>query len=799
MGEPVRADDADGTAAGAQPRGSREGALTRAGIAIPPEADARFHSLILRQIHEAVVSIDNAGLVTYLNPTAERQYDVTSTDAVGRPLRDIYEYGWRTPQDEADAADQLRRNGFWRGHNTHVLRNGRVLEVESAVTVLRDDVGHETGLLAVIRDVTAALRAEQALRVSEERLRRALSIDTVGVLFFTLDGRITDANPAFERMSGYTCSELRTIDHWHRLTAAEFQEATARAAAEVAERGETAPYEKQMIRKNGSRWWGLFAPKRIAGAGADAECVEFILDITHAKQGEAILQELEERRRMALDAAELGTWKHDLATGRVELDERARAHYGIDSAVVPIEQVARRIHPEDAARLQQAIAQAVDPASKRPVAAEYRVLDADGSIRWLSVNGRVRFDTAAGSERATVGIGTTRDITERKQVEAALRDADRRKDEFLAILAHELRNPLAPIRTATGILRAHKVPEALQLRAREVIERQVAHMARLVDDLLDVSRLSRGQLSLQRAHVDLNEVLDHALETARPLIEDRRHRLVERRSPRPMILDADLARLSQVFANLLNNAAKYTPAGGTITVAVADSGGHVDVRVSDTGEGIAPEHLGAVFELFTQGSGATTSSAGGLGIGLALARRLVELHGGVLNAASPGIGRGATFTVTLPLAASAEVPRQLDPPAEAVTHICRRVLVVDDNTDAADTTAVLLQASGAEVRTAYDGEQALRDVADFHPDIVVLDLGMPGVSGVEVCRRIRLLPDGQSVVVVAVTGWGQEDSRRRTLAAGFDAHLVKPVAPDALLRLVRDSRPRSADAAQQTD
>ena len=573
-------------------------------------------------------------------------------------MRDLYEYRWVDPTDETRSTAALARDGFWRGENLHILRDGTVLHVDSSVSVLTDGANRPVGLLAVIRDVTSEKRAA------------------------------------------------------------------------------------------------------------------------------AVQEQLEERARIALDAAELGTWRHDISTGQVELDARARAHYGINAQVVGIEDILARIHPEDLSTVRHTIVAAIDPRVKAAVNVEYCVVRPQGSTRWLSVSGTVRFEVVDGTERAVVAIGTTRDVTNERRTQERLHDADRRKDEFLAILAHELRNPLAPIRTAVGILRAQNVPEALQVRSRDIIDRQVAHMARLVDDLLDVSRLSRGLISLQRGAVSLDEVLDAAIETARPLVEDRRHTLTERRTDRNIVLDADLARLSQVFANLLNNAAKYTPPNGAITVDVADGPGYVEIRVTDTGEGIAPDQLERIFGLFAQGGGSSGSSAGGLGIGLALARKLVELHGGVITVESAGPGLGTTFTVTLPIVE--RLPAVEAPLAQPSVGAARgrRVLVVDDNTDAADTTTLLLQEAGCVVRTAYDGEQALHELTSFTPDVVLLDLGMPGLDGVEVCRRIRAFPSGASMKVIAVTGWGQEESRRRTTLAGFDEHLVKPVNPDMLLQVV---------------
>jgi PAS domain S-box-containing protein len=386
------------------------------------------------------------------------------------------------------------------------------------------------------------------------------------------------------------------------------------------------------------------------------------------------------------------------------------------------------------------------------------------------------------------GVAIVLDITERKRAEQALRDADRRKDEFLAILAHELRNPLAPIRTAVGILQSTGVPEPLRARSLDIIERQVAHMTRLIDDLLDVSRLSSGKMNLQRGPLMLDQVLDAAVETARPIIEEHEHRLEQRRGSADVCLDADLARLSQVFANLLNNAAKYTPNGGTLSIDVKESPTSVDVHVTDTGQGIAPDRLESIFNLFAQGSGTSSTTIGGLGIGLALARKLVELHGGTLSVSSPGVGCGATFTVSLPTMPLAdEAPEDRERGEPGTRNLGRRVLVVDDSVDAADTVATLLQVAGCVTRAVYRGDDALAEIIAFKPEIVLLDIGMPGVDGFDVCRRIRSLADGDSVFVVAITGWGQDDDRRKTREAGFDAHLVKPVAPDALLDLVKNA------------
>jgi signal transduction histidine kinase len=392
--------------------------------------------------------------------------------------------------------------------------------------------------------------------------------------------------------------------------------------------------------------------------------------------------------------------------------------------------------------------------------------------------------------------------------EEALREADRRKDEFLAMLAHEIRNPLAPIRTAVQLLRLKELPEAQRANARDVIERQVEHLVRLIDDLLDVSRITRGAITLQRARVDLAEVVARAVETSRPLIDSRRHELAIVLPDESLTVFGDLTRLSQVLANLLNNAAKYTDAHGRIHVRVERDGGEAVLRVQDNGIGISTEMLSKVFDLFAQADRTLERSSGGLGIGLALVRRLVEMHGGSVNAHSGGVGQGTEMVIRLPIGVDdrmAARPQENDKekapgasttgeaagapttgePAAAPTISSRRILIVDDNKDAADSMALLVETAGHSARTAYDGHQALDLASAFAPDVLLLDLGVPGLNGFEIARRIRRQPWGKTVALIAVTGWGQEQDRRRTAEAGFDAHLIKPVGQADLLRALR--------------
>jgi PAS domain S-box-containing protein len=381
-----------------------------------------------------------------------------------------------------------------------------------------------------------------------------------------------------------------------------------------------------------------------------------------------------------------------------------------------------------------------------------------------------------------------RDVSERKRAEEALRAADRRKDEFLAVLGHELRNPLAPLRSGVELLElARGRPELIE-GIRVMMQRQVGHLVHLVDDLLDLSRITRGQIQLRKDTVDLHAVVAAAVELTQPFIVERGHELTVDPPGEAIRVFGDAERLTQIVGNLLSNAAKYTPAGGRIDVRAQVSEGRALVRVRDTGFGIPAERLDDIFDMFTQvPEHRAHIGGGGLGVGLALSRRLSELHGGTLEAASEGLDRGSEFTLRLPLA---EMPAVL--PAQslqtaAAQILPQRVLVVDDNVDAADTLRLVLDLQGHQTEVAYDPPSALTAVERFAPHCVLLDIGLPGVDGYETARRIRSLPSGGRTRLIAVTGWGQQEDKQRAWAAGFDAHLTKPVDFAAVAALLADT------------
>ena len=511
-------------------------------------------------------------------------------------------------------------------------------------------------------------------------------------------------------------------------------------------------------------------------------------------RGEETLRASEQRLRLALDAGGMGSWEWNLRTNQVVWSPELEAIHGLQPGTFDgtFDAYRRDIHPDDFENVQSQIARSLDGTDHR---LEYRIVRPDGTLRWVEGRGKV-FRDESGAPVRLVGVCT--DITERKLQEAAAAEAERRKDEFLATLAHELRNPLAPISNALYLLKTFDADRPARDRAIEIMERQLGHMVRLVDDLLDVSRITRGALQLRMERVDLASIVGSAVETSLPIAQRRRQELVVSAVP-PLQVQGDAVRLAQTFANVINNACKFTPEGGRIRVDVEDMGNEAVIKVTDNGIGIDPSHLDSIFQMFSQVDHAMTRSQAGLGIGLALARRIVELHGGSIRAGSDGIGKGSTFTIRLPLAAAHGSDRAAPAPEQAVDAGRRRILVVEDNEDAASTLAMMLTSAGNEVAVSHDAHAALETAERLKPDTVLLDLGLPKMSGYDVCRRLRKEPWARDVVIVALSGWGQQQDRRESSDAGFDAHLVKPVQFDTLAatlskaRRARGSAPASFD------
>jgi PAS domain S-box-containing protein len=510
-----------------------------------------------------------------------------------------------------------------------------------------------------------------------------------------------------------------------------------------------------------------------------------LLELTHMRQsGEA-------RLRLAMEGAKMGTWDWDLDANTVRWSAttfEALGYVPRADGLSNYRMWRERIHPNDVARVESQLNAAMADGSI--YATEYRIRRADtGEIRWLTAYGRSLGSDGVGPRR---NVGILLDITDRKMAEQALAEADRRKDEFLATLAHELRNPLGPVRNAARILGAvNLAPEQLAW-CREVIQRQTEQMALLLDDLLDISRITLGRLQLKKEPVDVSRLVESAVETARPLIDSRNHRLIMELPHGPVLLNADPLRIAQVLANLLTNAAKYMDPGGEIRVAARAIGQDIEITVTDTGIGLEPGSLQSVFEMFSQVDSALERSQGGLGIGLALVKGLVKLHQGSVRAESQGVGQGSRFIVRLPgISFGAARVLQLEPAADAAEAEAAaapgyRILVADDNRDAAESLAMLLKMSGYEVRTAEDGEAALRTSEQFLPHAAFIDIGMPRLNGYEVAKRMRPEPWGAGIRLIALTGWGQDENKRQAFESGFDHHLTKPVDPTDLDRLLKE-------------
>lgn len=461
------------------------------------------------------------------------------------------------------------------------------------------------------------------------------------------------------------------------------------------------------------------------------------------------------------------------------------------------------VHPDDRENVQSAMA--AENARQMGFQVEYRLRRADGEYRFAIAAGAPRKSEAG---EFTGYIGSIIDNTERRRAEDSLREADTRKDEFLATLAHELRNPLAPLRNGLQVIaKSRHDPESVA-HAREMMERQLHHMVRLVDELLDVSRISRGTLNLRRERVELVSVIQTAVESSRPLIESAGHEFLISLPRETIYLDADVTRLSQVFTNLLGNAAKYTPPRGRIELTVRQRQDMVVATVKDNGIGIPPRMITKVFDMFRQVQGTTERPQSGLGIGLTITRRLVEMHGGTIEASSAGEGQGSTFTVRVPVAqnppqyeeepdasprgAAPEIspaPPHAEPAPHSLATGTRRklrVLAVDDNEDSALSMAMVLKIMGHDVRTAFDGVAALQVAEEFRPEVILMDIGMPKLNGYDTCHLLREQPWAADILMVALTGWGQEEDRRRSFEAGFNRHLVKPVEPDEVKKLLAE-------------
>jgi PAS domain S-box-containing protein len=652
----------------------------------------------------------------------------------------------------------------------------------------RDDSGAVRQLVGTAVEITGYKAIEAELRASEQRFRAA--IDAVqGVLWTnTAEGEMRGEQRGWAALTGQRFEEYQGFG-WARAVHPEDARPTIDAWLIAVHERRPFLFEHRVRRHDGV--WRRFTIRAIPvldAAGAIQEWVGVHTDVTTERLNEEALQASEELWRAVFERAAVGVAVSEPRLDGVFLqtNETLEDMLGYGRGELLGVSLHAVIHPDDRKANAEKVLAALEGRIST-YAMEKRYLHRDGHAVWVKVM-KALVRTPEGAPKFF--IGSFADISERKRIEAELRNADRRKDEFLATLAHELRNPLAPMRNALRIVQ-RKSPDVPEVHwAREVIDRQVQAMSRLIDDLMDVSRINQGKVQLKREHVELAKVIQGAVETSRPLIEEMGHELAVSLPPGLVMVDADLTRLAQVLMNLLNNAAKYTERGGRIDLCVELADRDLVISVKDTGIGIPADKLGSIFEMFSQVDGALSRSQGGLGIGLSLAKRLVEMHGGLIEARSAGIGLGSEFVVRLPIVVPDGDPSPgAQGRAEVSPTSSLRVLVVDDNRDAAESTAVLLELMGNTVRTVHDGEAALAAAESFRPDVVLCDIGLPKLNGYDVARTLRESGRGRQMCLVALTGWGQEADKRQALEASFDHHLTKPVDPERIEALLSALRP----------
>jgi PAS domain S-box-containing protein len=748
---------------------------------------AEFFTDVLMQAPIGIHVVDQHLIIRQVNAMAAQW--LGPANWVGRALTDLLQHRWPLSLT-TDIVRSFR----------HTLATGEPCNdvQHSAVRRDRQQLEHyewqlrrvllpdgQPGVACYFRENSDRVRAREelqwqrdALHLEQRRLDFIQQATRIGLFDWDMVADTSEVTPQWRRIYGLPLDgPMPTHQDWLRCVHPEDRERAATTALAAAQSGDTYEREFRVVWPDGSIHWVLSGGKTLLDAhGNPHRLLGAAMDITARKRAEEQVVQNEQRFRVALMTAPLMiyttdrelrcTWVHHPVLG-----VNAETIIGKrDEEIFPLPIVAPFI------------------AIKRRVLESGRA--ERGHVSTVMDGKSYTFDVTIEPQREADGsvsglIGAVMDITDLTQAKAAAEAADRRKDVFLATLAHELRNPLAPIRTAAQILGSPQLePQQLQW-AQGVIARQVRHMALLLDDLLDIARITQGKLELKKESVRLTDIVDSAIEAARPLIESKHHAFSVSLPPTELTLVCDPLRLAQVLSNLLTNAAKYTDPAGHIELCASVADGTLCVSVKDDGIGISAESLVHIFDMFSQIDEASSRAAGGLGIGLALVKGLVDLHGGHIEVSSDGLGRGSTFTVHLPVAlssAAADAAAVSDVTRSAADR--RRVLVADDNKDAADSLAMLLKLEGHDVRVAHNGRAALSLAQTFRPHVALLDIGMPELSGYEVAVQMRREAWGAGIKLIAISGWGQDVDRQRASLAGFDQHLTKPIDPAALERLL---------------
>jgi PAS domain S-box-containing protein len=728
---------------------------------------------------DCVKLLSSEGQLLAMNINGQCAMDIDAFKAMeGTPFRSMWPTASHGDIAVAMAAAVAGRTGRFQGFCPTVKGKPKWWDV--TINPIAGPDGEPTRLLVVSRDMTDAHHAQRSLQASEARFRSLVMATSAIVWHCTAEQGFKSEQPAWTAFTGQTFDAYQD-DGWLAAVHPDDRAATRTAWLEACATRSIYHIEHRLRRADGAyRHMNVKAVPIFDAAGALVEWVGVHTDVTASVDARAALHESRERFEKIVSQAATGVVELD-TTGRITF---ANQKYAAMLGYVPEELVGRSVidvtAPDSIERTLTTVRTLLADGVEAAIDKHY--LRKDGS--WMPATSSINI--LRGPDGETLGlVAIVLDTTESKRADDTLRklaadlvEANRRKTEFLATLAHELRNPLAPIRSGLGVLRLSGDTKVAVTKVREMMERQVGHMVHLIDDLLDIARISGDKLELKKTRADLNNVLSSAIETSLPIIEAGRHALHIDMPAQPLMADVDVTRIAQVVANLLNNAAKYTPACGSIGLAMRREGDEALISVTDTGVGIPADALTSVFDMFSQIGRSLDRAQGGLGIGLSLVRRLVEMHAGTVTATSAGPGAGSTFTVRLPLAQAAErddraLLEERSAPGAVATGI--RVLVVDDNIDAALTLSMILDMSGHTTRMAHDGIEAIDVLGAFTPQLAFLDIGMPRMNGYDTAKAIRQLPGMEHITLVALTGWGADDDRTRSSEAGFDHHLTKPV------------------------
>ena len=743
----------------------------------------------LRSIGDAVLTTDTEGRITYINEVAESLTGWSHSEALGQPLERVFQIVNEVTRKPVESpATRALREGVVVGlanHTVLIKKDGNECPIDDSAAPIRDEQGHVSGCVLIFRDVTAQrlIERDKANQLLTARLLASIvETSNDAIISKSADGIIQSWNAAAERVFGFTAEEavgrnISLVIPPERMAEEEQIIAKLRAGQRIEH------FETERVRSDGRRIIVSLTISPIKDAAGNVTgASKIVRDVTERKR-------TERERQNFVTVVENSTdfiGMCDLQGLPFFVNRAGLEMVGLDD----IEQARRTsvqefFFPEDQGMIMNEFFPAVLANGHGEVEVRFRHFKT-GEPRWMAY--KVLTLTNAANE--PVGFASvSQDVTERKRLADDLRrlaadlaEADRRKNEFLATLAHELRNPLAPMSNMLEVVKHAGDDREILKRAHDTIERQLGQMVRLVDDLLDLNRITYDRLELRRSEVELSSVIQQAVEVARPLIDAAGHDLTVELPDEPIYLNADRARLAQVFGNLLNNSSKYTRPNGRIWLSAKHIDNEVMVIVKDNGAGIPQDKLDRIFDMFMQVDLTAERSQGGLGIGLTLVKRLAEMHGGSIEARSAGEGQGSEFIVRLPVLSKPSVAAQQTPAAEPSPE--RRILIVDDNRDAADSLAMLLEITGNKTYMAHDGVEAVEAIEEHRPEVVLLDIGLPRLTGHEVCRRVRQKPWGKDIVMIALTGWGQEDDRRRSEEAGFNGHLVKPVDYDKLLELL---------------